>query len=138
MIRRPPRSTLFPYTTLFRSAHAPGARAYRGAVPAARDLRHLRFPPASRLARRGPTVRGHRGTVRASRLDPARPRIRAVVRPADGARRLPGYEPRRRRGGARPRQLGAWRRRTRDPHISSRMDRAPAEALTRTGHHGVP
>src|SRR2546422_8527126 len=24
MIRRPPRSTLFPYTTLFRSAHAPG------------------------------------------------------------------------------------------------------------------
>src|SRR5260370_4876764 len=28
MIRRPPRSTLFPYTTLFRSAHRPGrARA---------------------------------------------------------------------------------------------------------------
>src|SRR2546426_4198322 len=29
MIRRPPRSTLFPYTTLFRSRHAgrPGARA---------------------------------------------------------------------------------------------------------------
>src|SRR3712207_7119022 len=25
MIRRPPRSTLFPYTTLFRSAFAPGA-----------------------------------------------------------------------------------------------------------------
>src|SRR3712207_8832991 len=24
MIRRPPRSTLFPYTTLFRSRHAPG------------------------------------------------------------------------------------------------------------------
>src|SRR2546427_7855706 len=24
MIRRPPRSTLFPYTTLFRSAHGPG------------------------------------------------------------------------------------------------------------------
>src|SRR5947208_11134271 len=33
MIRRPPRSTLFPYTTLFRSADAPaeaGARARRG------------------------------------------------------------------------------------------------------------
>src|SRR2546430_13414393 len=28
MIRRPPRSTLFPYTTLFRSAHA---REFRGA-----------------------------------------------------------------------------------------------------------
>src|SRR2546422_1106193 len=29
MIRRPPRSTLFPYTTLFRSARVPAAR-YRG------------------------------------------------------------------------------------------------------------
>src|SRR3712207_6848418 len=27
MIRRPPRSTLFPYTTLFRSEVAPGGRA---------------------------------------------------------------------------------------------------------------
>src|SRR2546422_2831924 len=26
MIRRPPRSTLFPYTTLFRSYHPPGGR----------------------------------------------------------------------------------------------------------------
>src|SRR2546430_12169829 len=31
MIRRPPRSTLFPYTTLFRSpVHAEGARGQRG------------------------------------------------------------------------------------------------------------
>src|SRR3989454_3482189 len=29
MIRRPPRSTLFPYTTLFRSAHGLGAAQYR-------------------------------------------------------------------------------------------------------------
>src|SRR5205085_6746530 len=28
MIRRPPRSTLFPYTTLFRSAHERGARLF--------------------------------------------------------------------------------------------------------------
>src|SRR5260370_30532121 len=28
MIRRPPRSTLFPYTTLFRSIHARRARIY--------------------------------------------------------------------------------------------------------------
>src|SRR3712207_8127217 len=28
MIRRPPRSTLFPYTTLFRSTHAKGPRGY--------------------------------------------------------------------------------------------------------------
>src|SRR5215813_2389155 len=33
MIRRPPRSTLFPYTTLFRSA----APARRGAAPGARS-----------------------------------------------------------------------------------------------------
>src|SRR5256885_16649560 len=29
MIRRPPRSTLFPYTTLFRSGRAPAARHQR-------------------------------------------------------------------------------------------------------------
>src|SRR5256885_9470017 len=29
MIRRPPRSTLFPYTTLFRSADRPGAQRHR-------------------------------------------------------------------------------------------------------------
>src|SRR2546427_8450755 len=37
MIRRPPRSTLFPYTTLFRSRGRPSALfAYRG--PEGRDL----------------------------------------------------------------------------------------------------
>src|SRR2546422_7875690 len=30
MIRRPPRSTLFPYTTLFRSSRCPGLRARVG------------------------------------------------------------------------------------------------------------
>src|SRR3712207_7265282 len=35
MIRRPPRSTLFPYTTLFRSPHhTPGPGAARGGTPA--------------------------------------------------------------------------------------------------------
>src|SRR3712207_7071307 len=38
MIRRPPRSTLFPYTTLFRSPLPPGWHArHRGAVRARRD-----------------------------------------------------------------------------------------------------
>src|SRR3712207_7985954 len=37
MIRRPPRSTLFPYTTLFRSAHA----AQRRDHPAAGGLRQV-------------------------------------------------------------------------------------------------
>src|SRR5215475_15548811 len=31
MIRRPPRSTLFPYTTLFRSRRHPGRRRHAGA-----------------------------------------------------------------------------------------------------------
>src|SRR2546430_11137754 len=33
MIRRPPRSTLFPYTTLFRSAMIPGTRCTTGPAP---------------------------------------------------------------------------------------------------------
>src|SRR2546429_6637733 len=40
MIRRPPRSTLFPYTTLFRSRQA-GAREGR-LLPEARDLEQWR------------------------------------------------------------------------------------------------
>src|SRR3989442_6642087 len=40
MIRRPPRSTLFPYTTLFRSGHAPDDAVLRRArrAHAVRDL----------------------------------------------------------------------------------------------------
>src|SRR3989449_7050869 len=56
MIRRPPRSTLFPYTTLFRSSRAPplhqaraGARLLAEGNPgAARPAR-----PARRCVRRG-------------------------------------------------------------------------------------
>src|SRR4051812_49787012 len=33
MIRRPPRSTLFPYTTLFRSRHGAAHRARRRIIP---------------------------------------------------------------------------------------------------------
>src|SRR2546430_3147693 len=36
MIRRPPRSTLFPYTTLFRSRISPATRAARLAPPPSR------------------------------------------------------------------------------------------------------
>src|SRR3712207_8827615 len=56
MIRRPPRSTLFPYTTLFRSRRVPqGKRILRTAFqhlerelpePAARAVRSLRHPDA--------------------------------------------------------------------------------------------
>src|SRR2546422_4620753 len=49
MIRRPPRSTLFPYTTLFRS-HLDGRRARRGhAVQLADELVVLAHPLRRRL-----------------------------------------------------------------------------------------
>src|SRR2546425_1655115 len=44
MIRRPPRSTLFPYTTLFRSA----ARLRRAAAAVARSRAHARAPALPR------------------------------------------------------------------------------------------
>src|SRR3712207_9031716 len=41
MIRRPPRSTLFPYTTLFRSKHQAGAEAVGQATgPGAEEAAH--------------------------------------------------------------------------------------------------
>src|SRR2546426_3541671 len=54
MIRRPPRSTLFPYTTLFRSRYAPGrafhapgrgrrATKARDAAPRSRDRKSTRL-----------------------------------------------------------------------------------------------
>src|SRR3712207_7356426 len=70
MIRRPPRSTLFPYTTLFRS-EVPGPR--RDRVDALADL-HLRpgrdEPPARREEVHGlaaqPAQQGLRGQDRKS------------------------------------------------------------------------
>src|SRR5260221_9348273 len=48
MIRRPPRSTLFPYTTLFRSAHAAAGIAYTqlnpvGGFPCGQDRKSTRL-----------------------------------------------------------------------------------------------
>src|SRR3712207_8995170 len=50
MIRRPPRSTLFPYTTLFRSLH-PGGRAADGQADGALRRDQSGLPPL--LRRRG-------------------------------------------------------------------------------------
>src|SRR3712207_8524421 len=46
MIRRPPRSTLFPYTTLFRSRASRGALVLDGAAGADLGTRALRADPA--------------------------------------------------------------------------------------------
>src|SRR3712207_8696050 len=40
MIRRPPRSTLFPYTTLFRSAH-PSTRIHRLSASSSHENHHF-------------------------------------------------------------------------------------------------
>src|SRR5258707_7520946 len=71
MIRRPPRSTLFPYTTLFRSP----ARSARGVLRGARsaraeekalDLRAARLAEAA--ARRGHSARRPRSEEHTSEL----------------------------------------------------------------------
>src|SRR2546430_8545254 len=50
MIRRPPRSTLFPYTTLFRSRAQPAARSVDAASTRADlHLRHARDRKSTRL-----------------------------------------------------------------------------------------
>src|SRR3712207_8580118 len=54
MIRRPPRSTLFPYTTLFRSTHA--SHAERRRPCAWQPLRFSRSSSASRGLRRRPAA----------------------------------------------------------------------------------
>src|SRR2546430_10065161 len=58
MIRRPPRSTLFPYTTLFRSGPVP--------TPCAPPPRPARPPPTARAVHAPPHPPG--------RAPPARPR----------------------------------------------------------------
>src|SRR5256884_9867465 len=50
MIRRPPRSTLFPYTTLFRSLESRGAFSFLGKILARIVGNCLRKLPPSRLA----------------------------------------------------------------------------------------
>src|SRR3712207_8854733 len=56
MIRRPPRSTLFPYTTLFRSLRLRGPLPRRGGGGAARQLGLERVP-----ALHGNRLRGRAG-----------------------------------------------------------------------------
>src|SRR5581483_9289685 len=105
MIRRPPRSTLFPYTTLFRPAlalHAHGLRA-GGAVraPSCSFALSRAAPPAPRIR---PLSRPRRAAAaqRARRAAAARP-ISALARalggapPRAGARRGDRLSP----GGAR-------------------------------------
>src|SRR2546425_10577137 len=110
MIRRPPRSTLFPYTTLFRSRLAPHLRRPqpRQAGERIRHAVHGELRPA--LA---PEVRRHLrgGDIAQDARELARPRGVLAVQLADleadlprvGARRMaPPRHPRPRRGHTTP------------------------------------
>src|SRR5256885_13212026 len=70
MIRRPPRSTLFPYTTLFRSAVAADARLRRQRIHRlrARDARN-RLHGERGHARRRERARGLRRRERSEETD---------------------------------------------------------------------
>src|SRR3712207_9208835 len=70
MIRRPPRSTLFPYTTLFRSRPAGelAARQDGRAVGRARGVPPPAVRPHLTVARRPPRERVRIGEVQSSRL----------------------------------------------------------------------
>src|SRR3989441_8782919 len=57
MIRRPPRSPLFPYTTLFRSPATKNCRASKVTSAAADTPRVTHTPPRSRAASAVPRVR---------------------------------------------------------------------------------
>src|SRR2546426_9645050 len=101
MIRRPPRSTLFPYTTLFRSRSASGsARVARFRVttpltatwPSAIRPSALRRDPSPACARillsLSFAMLGHGGQLR--HLEPAlAPRQGAQVAPPQGGGELP-------------------------------------------------
>src|SRR2546430_10470968 len=70
MIRRPPRSTLFPYTTLFRSRARPGAsglEAREHVDRAGRPAAHHGLRPGARAAR-GCPVRSTRSEEHTSEL----------------------------------------------------------------------
>src|SRR2546422_2249549 len=69
MIRRPPRSTLFPYTTLFRSAPCPAdPLVYLGLCGSDGDLRPVHLPPSGSAVTPRHLQSGKQGQ---SELDPA-------------------------------------------------------------------
>src|SRR5438270_9900676 len=79
MIRRPPRSTLFPYTTLFRSSSAPASSApwspslgqHHRLLSARLGIRHLQdegLPATRTIDRRAAVSRSHRSEEHTSEL----------------------------------------------------------------------
>src|SRR2546422_11119430 len=108
MIRRPPRSTLFPYTTLFRSprGHPEQHDVLGGALPAG-DRRVGRGAPR---AAAGLALRRARSPLRAALLGGAAP-AREPLRGVDPPQRHPSTRRRRTdRGALSPLEAGPNRR----------------------------
>src|SRR6266540_7093292 len=94
LIRRPPRSTLFPYTTLFRSrraAGAPGAAGWRGPRHAAAGGAGQGAGAAAELLRAVLLLPRRRPGRAAGQTDHPRPGRHGP--PAGALRRLPGRRP---------------------------------------------
>src|SRR5256885_12184792 len=68
MIRRPPRSTLFPYTTLFRSHDGPDAGAARREADREATPRDEPFHDRREMVRRAAWPRGRRSEEHTSEL----------------------------------------------------------------------
>src|SRR5690349_24760796 len=67
MLRRPPRSTLFPYTTLFRSVSSGSRRGNRGTWPACRALAAPRTAVAPRRRARQARSEEHTSELQSRR-----------------------------------------------------------------------
>src|SRR3712207_9213041 len=78
MIRRPPRSTLFPYTTLFRSAISPSEGSPRVVVTDDGDVRGGQATIAVGLGYVWVETSGD-GPTRLARFDPSSPEVESVT-----------------------------------------------------------
>src|SRR5260370_18604562 len=87
MIRRPPRSTLFPYTTLFRSLDSCGARS--ATTPVGSGSEKLKYGPAIRSEEHTSELQSHLNLVcrlllekkKGETIEPAKPRQKGEHRP---------------------------------------------------------
>src|SRR3712207_8085175 len=77
MIRRPPRSTLFPYTTLFRSRCPPRGRVLAAGVGAKDRVRRTSRRACGRVVE--VSDEGHRGDRKSTRLNSSHANISYAV-----------------------------------------------------------
>src|SRR6266496_1705757 len=135
MIRRPPRSTLFPYTTLFRSPPRPGARpASAGSTPPDRCRRRSEEHTSELQSRRDLVCRLLLEKKKTGPAGGARERDRATD-PGP-----PGLHPGRgaRAGARRSRRRAVRRWRRRGVRVFFFNDTATTEIYTLSLHDALP